>query len=52
MASGIYYVEFEDKAAFSKLGEITGTPENTARIGAHRIRTENRFGCGWLAEIV
>lgn len=32
---GIGYLEFKDKAAFLKLREITGTPENKARLEAH-----------------
>ncbi|KAI0401752.1 hypothetical protein F4802DRAFT_579031 [Xylaria palmicola] len=32
---GIGYLEFKDKAAFLKLGAITGTPENKTRIDAH-----------------
>lgn len=32
---GIGYLEFEDKAAFLKLREITGTPENKARLETH-----------------
>ncbi|PSR83628.1 hypothetical protein BD289DRAFT_279320 [Coniella lustricola] len=32
---GIGYLEFKDKAAFLKLGAITGTPENKARLDAH-----------------
>jgi hypothetical protein len=32
---GIGYLEFKDKAAFLKLREITGTPENKARLEEH-----------------
>ncbi|KAI1410583.1 hypothetical protein F5Y13DRAFT_202055 [Hypoxylon sp. FL1857] len=32
---GIGYLEFKDKAAFLKLTEITGTPENKAKLEAH-----------------
>ena len=32
---GIGYLEFKDRAAFLKLREITGTPENKARLEAH-----------------
>ncbi|KAI1359991.1 hypothetical protein F5Y08DRAFT_318193 [Xylaria arbuscula] len=32
---GIGYLEFKDKAAFLKLREITGIPENHAKLEAH-----------------
>ncbi|KAI0424552.1 hypothetical protein F5Y09DRAFT_324065 [Xylaria sp. FL1042] len=32
---GIGYLEFKDKEAFLKLKEITGTPENQAKLEAH-----------------
>ncbi|KAI1186109.1 hypothetical protein F5B17DRAFT_454818 [Nemania serpens] len=32
---GIGYLEFENKEAFLRLGAITGTPENKARIEGH-----------------
>ncbi|KAF2015075.1 hypothetical protein BU24DRAFT_423988 [Aaosphaeria arxii CBS 175.79] len=32
---GIGFLEFKDKAAFLKLREITGTPENKAKLEAH-----------------
>lgn len=42
---GIGYLEFEDKTAFLKLKEVTGIPENRARLDEHEKTFLDKARC-------